>query len=130
MPYTPAQRFWYFLNQLNRWDERHKVLSSLGVKEFKFLSVEKQLELTDQLEEEWKQRSKKPRNAVIYYLCVMPNYTYTLADKPDYEKINAWVATKFDGKKLYQLSLNELNTAVTAVKRWYEKELKTENEIQ
>lgn len=125
MPYTPPQQFWYFLNQLNRWDERHELLGALGVKEFKNLSVEKQEEVVLKLKTEWQQRSQKPRNAVIHYLCVMPGYNYKIADKPDYEKINAWVASKFDEKKLYQLTLNDLNKAVTMVKRWYEKELKT-----
>lgn len=121
---TPLQRFWYLLSLLGWKDKHFEVLKPYGVTSFKNLSMEQQEELADHLQTEWNTRSKRPRGAVIHYLCIMPGYNYkTAADQPNYEKIDEWVASKFDGKVLNQLSLSELNKAVSAVKQWYRKQL-------
>ena len=121
---TMLQRFWYLLTQLG-WKDKHlEMLKRYGVTSFKNIGMVQQEELVNELQEEWNSRSQRPRGTVIHYLCIMPGYNYQKAGRPDYEKINQWVASKFNGKNLNQLSLSELNTAVTAVKQWYRKQLK------
>lgn len=125
MPATPLQRFWYLLKLLG-WDH-FEVLKPHGVTSFKYLNMQKQEELVDYLQGEWNSRSKRPRGAVIHYLCIMPNYDFkTISNEPNYEKIDEWVTGKF-GKPLNRLSLAELNKCVSAVKGWYQKELNKTN---
>lgn len=124
MPFTPIQRFWYFLHQLGWKDRYFEVLKPYGVTSIKNLSAQRQEELAYQLQGEWNSRSKRPRGAVIHYLCVMPGYEFkTAAGEPNYEKIDEWVKSKMGGKPLNKLSLSDLNTCVSMVKRWYEKQL-------
>lgn len=108
------------------WKDRHyEVLKPYGVTSIKVLSLEKLEELLDHLQSEWNSRSKRPRSAVIHYLCIMPGYNFkTAAGEPNYEKIDEWVKSKMKSKPLNRLSLPELNECVTMVKRWYEKQLK------
>ena len=119
---TPLQRFWYLLKLLG-WNY-YEVLKPHGVSSFKYLSAQRQEEIVDYLQREWNSRSKRPRGAVIHYLCMMPNYNFkTITGEPNYEKIDEWCAGHFK-KPLNRLSLAELNKAVSAVKAWYGKELK------
>jgi len=124
MGHTPLQRFWYYIHLLEWKDRVFEILAPHGVTDFKNLPIEKAEEVADAMRLEWSQRSKKPRGAVIYYLCSMPKRSYTINGKPDYEKIDAWVMSKFDGKALNQLPLPELVKAVTMAKEWYRKEIK------
>ena len=120
---TPLQRCWYLLNLLG-WNYL-EVLKPHGVTSFKHLSMQKQEELVDYLQREWNSRSKRPRGAVIHYLCIMPGYDFkTLTGEPHYDKIDEWVKTKMNGKPLNKLSLSELNKCVSMVKQWYNKQLK------
>jgi len=121
---TPVQHFWLLLALLGKKEEYFTVLKPYGVTSFAYLSVQRQEELIDDLKREWSSRSKRPRGAVIHYLCIMPGYNYkTASGEPNYEKIDEWVKSKFK-KQLNHLTLAELNKAVSAVKGWYEKELK------
>lgn len=122
---TPVQHFWSLLHRLG-WKERvYEILKSYGVTSLNYLSVQKQEELIDKLQGEWNQRCKRPRGAVIHYLCIMPNYNYkTAAGTPNYEKIDEFVKGKMNGKALNQLTMGELTKMVTIVKTWYRKELK------
>jgi hypothetical protein len=122
MAVTPLQRFWYLLKLLG-WNY-YDVLKPHGVSSFKYLSVQRQEEIVNQLQAEWNSRSKRPRGAVIHYLCMMPNYNFkTITGEPHYELIDEWCVKHFK-KQLNRLSLAELNKAVSAVKSWYAKELK------
>lgn len=124
MPITPVQKFFYLLKLLGWEDQQYKILGQHGATSIKNLSPQKQEEIADFLQQEWNNRSKRPRGAVIHYLCIMPGYDYkTAAGDPNYEKIDEWVTSKM-GKALNKLSLSELNKAVTMVKQWYNKELK------
>jgi hypothetical protein len=124
MPITPLQRFWYLLMLLGWKDRVFEVLKPHGVTSFKFLSMQKQEEVVDYLQTEWNTRSKRPRGAVIHYLCIMPGYDFkNILGEPNYEKIDEWVNSKM-GKPLNKLSLQELNKTVTMVKQWYNKQLK------
>lgn len=121
------QRFWYLLTQLG-WKDRHlEVLAPHGVHSFRNLTAEKAEEVLDVLRHEWNENNKRPRGAVIHYLCIMPGYTFTRGSGPDYEKINAWVTGKM-GKELNKLSMAELAQCVTMVKQWYRKELSNQTE--
>jgi hypothetical protein len=121
---TPVQRFWFLLSLLGKKEEYFAVLKPLGVSSFKNLSMQKQEELVDSLQLEWNSRSKRPRGAVIHYLCMMPHYNFKNAGgDPNYERIDEWVRSKFK-KPLNHLSLSELNRCVSSVKAWYHKELK------
>jgi len=123
MPVTPLQRFWFLLNLLG-WNY-YEVLRPHGVTSFKHLSIQKQEELVDYVQREWNSRSKRPRGAVIHYLCIMPGYDYkTVTGDPNYEKIDEWVKNKMNNKPLNRLSLAELNKCVSMVKQWYNKQLK------
>lgn len=123
MATTPLQRFWYYLAQLGWKDKVLSVLSPYQVTDFRALSADQQVELADQLRAEWSARSKKPRGAVIHYLCMMPGYKFKVGETPDYTAIDTWIGSKFNGKRLNQLTLPELNNAVTMVKAWYRKQL-------
>lgn len=96
MPVTPLQRFWYLLHQLNWTDRQFELLKAYGVENFKFLIPEKAEELIDELQHEWNERSKRPRGAVIHYLCIMPNYNFLTDDKP-YSLLN------FDKKNIKEI---------------------------
>lgn len=127
MTATPLQSFWYYLTLLGKKEEVFAVLAPYGVTSIKFLSVQLQEELVDKLRAEWAERSKRPRGAVIHYLCVMPGkYNFkTTSGEPDYEKIDNWVKSKMEGKALNQLSLSQLNKAVQIVKAWYRREVQS-----
>ena len=123
MPTTPLQRFWMLLKLLG-W-EYLEVLKPHGVTSFKYLSMQKQEDLVDYLQREWNSRCKRPRGAVIHYLCIMPDYDFkTLTGDPNYEKIDEFISGKMKGKPLNKLSLAELNTVVSMVKQWYNKQLR------
>lgn len=124
MPFTPVQQFFYYLNQLGWKDRYYELMKGYGVTSIKNLTAQQQEELADNLEREWKERCKRPRGTVIHYLCIMPGYEFKRNGEPDYEKINAWVASKMNGRILNKLSLKELNTCVSMVKQWYKKQLK------
>ncbi len=117
------QQLWHFLHLLG-WKDRYlEIMQQYGATSFRLLSADKQLECVDYLKTEWNNRTKRPRSAVIHYLCIMPNYDYTTGEgKPNYEKIDQWVESKFK-KPLNKLSLAELNKCVSAVKFWYGKEI-------
>lgn len=123
MGHTPLQRFYYYITLLGWKDKVLEKLKRHGVTDFKNLPIEKQEELADELRLEWSNRSKKPRGTVIHYLCIMPNHNYKINETPNYEKIDAFIGSKFKGKRLNQLGMKELVSAVTMVKNWYRKEL-------
>jgi hypothetical protein len=123
MAHTPLQRFYYFITLLGWKDKVLEKLKHYGVTDFRNLSIEKQEELADEMRIEWNTRSKKPRGAVIHYLCIMPNHNYKIGETPDYDKIDSFIGSKFGGKRLNQLGMKDLVTAVSMVKNWYRKEL-------
>ena len=123
---TPVQIFWFMLTRLGWKDRAFEILAPYGVTSISYLNAQKLEELNDKLASEWKERSKRPRGAVIHFLCIMPNYNYqTLSGAPDYDKIDDFVKSKMKGKALNQLTLPELSRMVTIVKMWYRNELKT-----
>lgn len=126
MAATPLQLFWVYVKLLGLNDQEViKVLAPLNATSFKELSAEVQIALVDYLKMEWSSRCKRPRGAIIHYLCIMPGYDFkTPSGKPNYEMIDEWVKGKMKGKPLNKLSLSELNTVVTMVKQWYQKQVK------
>jgi hypothetical protein len=133
MATTPLKRFYYLINQLGWRDRVLELLKPYGATSFNNLGAQHQEELADQLSTEWKTRSKRPRSAVIHYLCIMPGYEFkTAAGDPNYEKIDAFVkslgSTNPKKKELNKLTLQELNKVVSQVKAMYARQLKEQTE--
>jgi hypothetical protein len=129
---TPLQQFYYLITQLGWNDRVLELLKPYGVTSIKNLSPILQEELVDKLNTEWKNRSKRPRGAVIHYLCIMPGYNFkNAAGDPNYEKIDDFVkalgSNNPNEKELNKLTLGELNKVVSQVKAMYARQLKTES---
>jgi hypothetical protein len=125
---TPLTQFYYYLSMLCQTEEALKLLKPYNVTSFKHLGTEHQEEVVGKLKDEWSQRSKRPRGAVIHYLCIMPGYDYkTVTGDPNYEKIDDFVkgigANNPNKRELNKLNLSELNKVVGQVKAMYRKQL-------
>lgn len=128
MPVTPIQRFHVLLALLCWKADEYHILGKYNVTSIKQVSPQLQQSIVNYLQEEWNKRSKRPRGAVIHYLCIMPGYDFkTISGEPNYDKIDEFVKSIGSNnpkkKPLNKLNLLELNKVVTQIKAMYKKQL-------